>query len=78
MKHIAKKTLENGAPVIAVLVISCNRVTVRYCLDELIKWRPSKEQFPIIVSQDCSHQATTEVIRSYGDQVTLIQVSNDS
>lgn len=74
MRSLAKAKLDNGGPVIAVLVFSCNRVTVQRCLDQLLKWRPSKEQFPIIVSQDCSHQATTDVILSYGDQVTLIRV----
>lgn len=69
-----KNRLENGEPVIAILVLSCNRVTVAQCLDELLRWRPSKEQFPIIVSQDCSHQPTTDVILSYGDQITLIKV----
>lgn len=70
-----RRVLPNGSPVIAVVVISCNRVTIQQCLDELLKWRPSMEQFPIIVSEDCSHQPTINVIRSYGDQVTLIQVS---
>ncbi|EEB15549.1 alpha-1,3-mannosyl-glycoprotein 2-beta-N-acetylglucosaminyltransferase, putative [Pediculus humanus corporis] len=73
-----KNRLENGEPVIAILVLSCNRVTVAQCLDELLRWRPSKEQFPIIVSQDCSHQPTTDVILSYGDQITLIKQPDQS
>ncbi|KAJ8669847.1 hypothetical protein QAD02_001106 [Eretmocerus hayati] len=64
--------------VIPVLVISCNRVTVRRCLDQLIKYRPSKEQFPIIVSQDCGHPGTANVIRSYGDAVIPIQQPDQS
>jgi len=40
------------------------------------RFRPSKEQFPIVVSQDCGHEPTTRVIQSYGDQLTLIQVRN--
>lgn len=40
----------NGV-VIPVLVFACNRITVTRCLDQLIKYRPSEEQFPIIVSQ---------------------------
>lgn len=39
------------------------------------RFRPSPHQFPIIVSQDCGHDPTTRVIQSYGDQLTLIQVS---
>ncbi|KAK6620244.1 hypothetical protein RUM44_006645 [Polyplax serrata] len=73
-----RRVLPNGSPVIAVVVISCNRVTIQQCLDELLKWRPSMEQFPIIVSEDCSHQPTINVIRSYGDQVTLIQQPDQS
>ncbi|XP_019734165.1 alpha-1,3-mannosyl-glycoprotein 2-beta-N-acetylglucosaminyltransferase a [Hippocampus comes] len=57
-------------PVISVLVMACNRVTVRRCLDKLIEYRPSAELFPIIVSQDCGHAETADVIRSYGSTVT--------
>ena len=59
--------------VAAVLVIACNRPTVKRCLDLLLQYRPSAEQFPIIVSQDCGHQPTADVIRSYGTQVSFIQ-----
>lgn len=38
-------------PVIPVLVIACNRVSISRSLDLLIKYRPSREQFPIVVSQ---------------------------
>ncbi|KAM9851869.1 alpha-1,3-mannosyl-glycoprotein 2-beta-N-acetylglucosaminyltransferase a [Aulostomus maculatus] len=57
-------------PVIPILVIACNRVTVRRCLDKLLQYRPSAELYPIIVSQDCGHAETADVIRSYGDQIT--------
>jgi len=56
-----------------VLVFSCNRVTVSKALDLLISYRPSREQFPIIVTQDCGHAETRNVIESYGDQVIYIQ-----
>ncbi|TNN39357.1 Alpha-1,3-mannosyl-glycoprotein 2-beta-N-acetylglucosaminyltransferase [Liparis tanakae] len=56
-------------PVIPILVIACNRVTVRRCLDKLLELRPSAELFPIVVSQDCGHADTAEVIRSYGSRV---------
>ncbi|XP_041091424.1 alpha-1,3-mannosyl-glycoprotein 2-beta-N-acetylglucosaminyltransferase-like isoform X2 [Polyodon spathula] len=55
--------------VIAVLVVACDRPTVRRSLDKLLYYRPSKELFPIIVSQDCGHEETAKVIGSYGDQV---------
>ena len=59
--------------VAAVLVIACNRPTVKRSLDLLLQYRPSGKQFPIIVSQDCGHQPTADVIRSYGTQVSFIQ-----
>ncbi|KAJ8707097.1 hypothetical protein PYW08_011231 [Mythimna loreyi] len=46
------EVLQNAAQtVLPVLVIACDRVTVKRCLDNLVKFRPSKEIFPIIVSQ---------------------------
>lgn len=60
-------------PVIPILVIACNRVTVRRCLDKLLKLRPSAVLHPIIVSQDCGHAETAEVIRSYGGAVTHLK-----
>lgn len=63
-------------PVLPVLLIACNRESaVRRSLDLLLKYRPSQERFPIIVSQDCGHRPTREAIESYGDKVTLIQVA---
>lgn len=38
-------------PVIPIIVLACNRVSVERSLQLLVKYRPSKEQFPIIVSQ---------------------------
>lgn len=58
--------------VIPILVIACDRVTVKRSLDRLIQYRPSPELYPIIVSQDCGHAETARVIGSYGNQVTHI------
>lgn len=58
--------------VIPILVIACDRVTVKRSLDRLIQYRPSRELYPIIVSQDCGHAETARVIGSYGDKVTHI------
>ncbi|KAJ7985387.1 hypothetical protein DPEC_G00351530 [Dallia pectoralis] len=61
-----------GAPsqvAIPILVIACNRVSIKRCLDKLIEYRPSPELYPIIVSQDCGHAETAQVIDSYGSQV---------
>lgn len=70
-----KKSLQDGSPIIAILVISCNRITVQRCLDQLLRLRPNADQFPIIVSQDCGHQQTSDIIESYGDQVIHIKVT---
>ena len=64
--------------VAAVLVIACNRPTVKRCLDLLLQYRPSAKQFPVIVSQDCGHKPTADVIRSYGTQVSFIQQPDQS
>lgn len=69
-----KQKLPDGSPIIAILVVSCNRITVERCLNQLIKLRPSKEQFPIIVSQDCDHRQTADVIARYGNQLLHIKV----
>ncbi|XP_035528949.1 alpha-1,3-mannosyl-glycoprotein 2-beta-N-acetylglucosaminyltransferase a [Morone saxatilis] len=68
-----KVAVPRRQPVIPILVIACNRVTVRRCLDKLLQHRPSAELHPIIVSQDCGHAETAEVIRSYGSQVTHLK-----
>ncbi|XP_011202049.1 alpha-1,3-mannosyl-glycoprotein 2-beta-N-acetylglucosaminyltransferase [Bactrocera dorsalis] len=73
MTHMA-----NGEPVIPILVIACNRVSIRKCLDNLVQYRPNADQFPIIVSQDCSDQQTKKAILSYGSQVTLIEQPDQS
>ncbi|KAK9962435.1 hypothetical protein ABG768_007804 [Culter alburnus] len=66
--------VEHSPPVvIPILVIACNRVTVKRCLDKLIEHRPSAELYPIIVSQDCGHAETSDVIASYGSQLTHIK-----
>ncbi|PFX20732.1 alpha-1,3-mannosyl-glycoprotein 2-beta-N-acetylglucosaminyltransferase-like [Stylophora pistillata] len=67
----ATKTAEEF--VAAVLVMACNRPTVKRCLDLLLNYRPSAKEFPIVVSQDCGDEATANVIRSYGNKVSFIQ-----
>nr|CAG4641710.1 EOG090X06K9 [Eurycercus lamellatus] len=64
--------------VLPIIVFSCNRPEVRRCLDGLLKYRPDPEKFPIIVSQDCAHTATAEMIKSYAPQVTHIQQPDQS
>lgn len=76
--NIKQSEDSNPYPIIGVLVFACNRITVKRNLDQLIKFRPSAKQFPIVVSQDCGHEPTTKAIRSYGDQLTLIQQPDQS
>nr|XP_021408209.2 alpha-1,3-mannosyl-glycoprotein 2-beta-N-acetylglucosaminyltransferase [Lonchura striata domestica] len=60
-------------PVIPVLVLACDRSSVRRCLDKLLRYRPSARRFPVIVSQDCGHAETAAVIASYGAAVAHIR-----
>ncbi|XP_052743154.1 alpha-1,3-mannosyl-glycoprotein 2-beta-N-acetylglucosaminyltransferase [Bicyclus anynana] len=67
---------QDGNIVLPILVIACDRVTVKRCLDNLVKFRPDKDTFPIIVSQDCGHNETYKVIRSFTDadpSITVVQ-----
>lgn len=57
----------------ALLVIACNRPSVGRCLDRIFKYKPKDVEIPIIVSQDCGHEATANVIKSYGEKVMHIQ-----
>eukprot|EP00049_Salpingoeca_infusionum_P023851 m.14158 g.14158 ORF g.14158 m.14158 type:complete len:473 (-) comp6152_c0_seq2:1742-3160(-) len=54
--------------VAAVVVLACNRPTVDRCLQLLLKYRPSAEQFPIVVSQDCGHKPTAKVIQGFVEE----------
>ncbi|CAK1548811.1 unnamed protein product [Leptosia nina] len=79
-EKISKENLENSIdfknfhPILPVLVIACDRITVKRCLDNLVKFRPDKETFPIIVSQDCGHNATYHVIKAFTDADPTISV----
>lgn len=55
---------------IPILMIACNRPeALRASLKNLIDNRPSSSRFPIVVSQDCMHQPTADVVRSFGSQI---------
>ncbi|XP_041270199.1 alpha-1,3-mannosyl-glycoprotein 2-beta-N-acetylglucosaminyltransferase [Onychostruthus taczanowskii] len=60
-------------PVLPVLVLACDRSSVRRCLDKILRYRPSARRFPVIVSQDCGHAETAAVIASYGAAVAHIR-----
>lgn len=77
LEGLNKRSSDLKGPIIPVLVFACNRISVRNCLDDLIKYRPNANQFPIIVSQDCNDEPTKNVIESYKD-VTLIRQPDQS
>ncbi|CAK8675171.1 unnamed protein product [Clavelina lepadiformis] len=56
---------------IPVLVLVYNRPSVSRCLDLLLKYKKTvNADFPIVVSQDGNHQETTNVIQTYGQQIS--------
>lgn len=59
LKRLNRPSAQLQGPVIPVLVFACNRVSVRNCLSDLIKFRPNAEQFPIIVTQVSAECAPT-------------------
>uniref|UniRef100_A0A914WNW8 Alpha-1,3-mannosyl-glycoprotein 2-beta-N-acetylglucosaminyltransferase n=1 Tax=Plectus sambesii TaxID=2011161 RepID=A0A914WNW8_9BILA len=64
---------------VAILVFACNRPkAVQSHIDQILRLRPSAERFPIIVSQDCDHQETTNAIKAYGDKLTFIRQPDQS
>lgn len=63
------KKLDEQADKIAILVFSCNRPeAIKKHLDQLISIRKATvdiKKFPIVVSQDCGHVATSNSIETY-------------
>jgi len=70
---VGNNNLENNESVIPVLLFACNRKSVSKALDGLIQYRPNKQKFPIIVSQDCGHQETANVIAEYAEDIISIK-----
>ncbi|XP_060066039.1 alpha-1,3-mannosyl-glycoprotein 2-beta-N-acetylglucosaminyltransferase-like isoform X2 [Ylistrum balloti] len=60
--------------ILPILMIACDRVSVSRSLDQLLKYRTSPERFPIIVSQDCGHQTTSDVIQKYVVSDNIIHI----
>jgi hypothetical protein len=58
-----------------VWLIFCNQ-----CVElilSIFRYRTSAERFPIIVSQDCGHGPTADVVKAYGSKVTHLQVQSN-
>lgn len=64
-------------PPIPILVMACNRITIKRTLDQIFQYRTTKS-FPVIVSQDCADDATSKIIKSYEDKITFIQQPDQS
>ncbi|CAP34231.2 Protein CBR-GLY-13 [Caenorhabditis briggsae] len=74
MEEMVSPELKHWKEPIPVLVFSCNRAqAVRDHVQKLIKYRPSKEQFPIIVTQDCDNENVKIEVQKFGDQVQYIK-----
>ncbi|KAK6111943.1 GNT-I family protein [Brugia pahangi] len=62
---------------IPVLVFVCNRPEAIYNhLKKLLRYRPSTEKFPIIVSQDCDDSSVKEVIDKFGAEIIYVRHLN--
>lgn len=59
------RPIDTNSVVLPILLIACDRTTVSRSLDLLLKYNPNKKRFPIIVSQDCGHKPTADVIQRY-------------
>ncbi|KAI3651367.1 hypothetical protein MP228_003789 [Amoeboaphelidium protococcarum] len=52
----------------ALLIIACNRPEIERALNAVYKHKP-KDRIPVIVSQDCNHEPTSEVIDKFSDRL---------
>lgn len=60
--------------VMPLLMFACNRVTVTKAVDLILAIRGDRgRKFPLIVSQDCGHKETRDVLLGYGDQIIFIE-----
>lgn len=59
--------INRTADSIAILLMSCNLFTISRTLDLLVQYRPSTQQFPILVAQGCDHNSTIKLISTYKD-----------
>ncbi|GBP37234.1 Alpha-1,3-mannosyl-glycoprotein 2-beta-N-acetylglucosaminyltransferase [Eumeta japonica] len=77
-KEVSKEDSQNieksSNPVLPVLVIACDRVTVKRCLDSLIKYRPNKETFPIIVSQPSGKGKLQQIDETNAFRATQVSI----
>lgn len=66
LKSTNKVPKQEADDKIGVLVMACNRPTVSFHLDQILKLREyNVNKFPIVVSQDCAHEETKQMILKY-------------
>uniref|UniRef100_A0A915PR58 Alpha-1,3-mannosyl-glycoprotein 2-beta-N-acetylglucosaminyltransferase n=1 Tax=Setaria digitata TaxID=48799 RepID=A0A915PR58_9BILA len=59
---------------IAVLIFVCNRPkAIENHLKKLLRYRPSAEKFPVVVSQDCDDPSVKEAVEKFGDEVHYVK-----
>lgn len=59
---------------IAILVFVCNRPkAIKNHLQKLLRYRPSREKFPVIISQDCDDVKVKNVVDEFGSEVHYIK-----
>ncbi|XP_067941801.1 alpha-1,3-mannosyl-glycoprotein 2-beta-N-acetylglucosaminyltransferase-like [Watersipora subatra] len=76
---VAKPAASTEEIVLPILVFACNRPeAIVQALDDLLKYRPSKEKFPLIVTRDCNHEATRLAVDKYKDVIHRHLVQPDS
>lgn len=78
--HIPKSSEHHEAPVIAVLVLVCDRVSVTRTLDQIFKYKPDDDRFPVILSLDCGkrHKKVDALVhKKYGKQLTYMKVNQN-
>nr|pir protein B0416.6 [imported] - Caenorhabditis elegans [Caenorhabditis elegans] len=74
MEEMVSQDLKQWKDPIPVLVFSCNRaMAVRDHVEKLIRYRPSQEKFPIIVTQDCDNENVKNEVKKFGDKVEYIK-----
>lgn len=71
LKELNKRHHDFNGPIIPIIVFACNRISVKNCLDDLVKYRPNSYQFPIIVSQVSYAQEYLEM-NSFNDKIVCV------
>lgn len=63
-------------------MLACNRVSMNRSLSHLIEYRRNylngSWRFPIYVSQDCNDAKVSTLLRSYGDEITILNQPDHS